>query len=283
MTGKDSSNPKSADYLSSGVNVEAGDALVDWLQEVEKEGSALKHPHSEKVIAGIGGFASLFRADFAKYKKPCLVTCTDGVGTKVKLATYFRSYKEVAQDMVAMCVNDLICTGGSPLLFLDYYATGKLDLEAAKEFLQGVRKACLESHCALVGGETAEMPGVYANGDFDCAGFAVGVVDEDEALGLNKVVRGDVLLGVASSGFHSNGFSLLRKVFEKDLDDWKEELLKPTALYVQMVKNLQHAQIQIHALAHITGGGIENIPRVLPGHLQWQQKHISQYSENTEV
>ena len=162
-----------------------------------------------------------------------------------------------------MCVNDLVCTGGKPLLFLDYYATGKLDLDDAKKFLTGVREACHESNCALVGGETAEMPGIYAGKDFDCAGFAVGVVDEDEAWGPQKVKAGDMIIGVASSGFHSNGYSLLRKVFEKDLDRYVDQLLTPTALYVKMCDELS-GEVSVHAAAHITGGGIENIPRVLP-------------------
>src|SRR6185312_16368767 len=162
-------------YKKSGVDVDAGDALVDWLTEEENRKPL---PHADQIVSGIGGFASLFRASFSKYKKPCLVTCTDGVGTKVKLAAQFRRYEGIGQDLVAMCVNDLICTGGDPLLFLDYYATGKLDLADAKSFLKSVREACSQSDCALVGGETAEMPGVYAQNDFDCAGFAVGVVDE---------------------------------------------------------------------------------------------------------
>lgn len=252
------------DYKSSGVDVQAGDALVEWLQSSSEAGkSKSKTPYEDHIVSGIGGFASLFRFPFAQMKKPCLVTCTDGVGTKVKIASAFGRMESIGQDLVAMCVNDLVCTGGKPLLFLDYYATGKLELEDAKKFLHSVREACHESNCALVGGETAEMPGVYAAKDFDCAGFAVGVVDEDEAWGPKKVKAGDILIGVASSGFHSNGYSLLRKVFEKDLAQYADELLKPTALYVKMCEELS-GQVKIHAAAHITGGGIENIPRVLP-------------------
>lgn len=250
---------KIVNYKNSGVDVDAGDALVDWLQN----SSEVKQPHADKVVAGIGGFASLFRMDFSSYKKPCLVTCTDGVGTKVKLAAHFKDYSGVGQDLVAMCVNDLICTGGDPLMFLDYYATGKLDLNAAKEFLASVRRACVESDCALVGGETAEMPGVYKKNDFDCAGFAVGVVDEEKSIGRHRVKSGDVLIGVSSSGFHSNGYSLLRKVFAKDLKKYRDVLLKPTALYVKLAKDLRE-MTSLHALAHITGGGVENIPRVIP-------------------
>jgi phosphoribosylformylglycinamidine cyclo-ligase len=246
-------------YKKSGVNVEAGDALVDWLAHNE---DFIPSQHKSKIVSGIGGFASLFRLDTKTMKSPCLVTCTDGVGTKVLLAVQFESYENVAQDMVAMCVNDLITTGAEPLLFLDYYATGKLDLTAAQRFLTGVKKACYESDCALIGGETAEMPGVYKDKDFDCAGFAVGIVDEDKRLGPHLVKEGDVAIGISSSGFHSNGYSLLRKVFEDDLKDWKDILLKPTHLYVRFAKELK--ALKVHALAHITGGGIQNIPRVLP-------------------
>ncbi len=255
------------DYETAGVDIKAGDALVEWLQSDQK-----RQPHQDRIVSGIGGFASLFRVGFPEMKKPCLVTCTDGVGTKVKLASQFKTYRSVAQDCVAMCVNDLICTGGRPLLFLDYYATGKLDLTAAQEFLIGLKAACTESNCALVGGETAEMPGVYQENDFDCAGFAVGIVDEDKALGPQKVQKGDCLIGVSSSGFHSNGYSLLRKVFANDLEQWKDILLKPTNLYVNLMTEIQ-GQCELHAAAHITGGGIENIPRVLPEHLQWKRKY----------
>lgn len=247
------------DYKQAGVDVEAGDALVDWL----RSNAPAKWPHQERLVEGIGGFAALFRADFKELKEPCLVSCTDGVGTKIKLAVHFESYREVAQDLVAMCVNDLVCCGARPLFFLDYYASGKLRLPAAQDFLAGVQNACIESDCALIGGETAEMPGVYEGNDFDCAGFSVGIVDRPKALGRHRVKPGMKLLGIGSSGFHSNGFSLLRKVFAADLDVWRSELLKPTALYVKLV----HEALKIggvEAIAHITGGGMENLPRVLP-------------------
>jgi phosphoribosylformylglycinamidine cyclo-ligase len=252
-------------YKKSGVDVETGDALVDWLSQ-----DKIPTPHKSQIVSGIGGFASLFRLNVQELKKPCLVTCTDGVGTKVLLAVQFESYQSVAQDMVAMCVNDLITTGADPLLFLDYYATGKLDLHAAKEFLTGVKQACFESDCALVGGETAEMPGVYHGRDFDCAGFAVGIVDEDKRLGPHLVQEGDVAIGISSNGFHSNGYSLLRSVFEKDLWEWKTVLLRPTHLYVKLAKALRATTV--HALAHITGGGIQNIPRILPDGLGLELK-----------
>jgi phosphoribosylformylglycinamidine cyclo-ligase len=247
------------DYKQAGVDVEAGDALVDWL----KSNAPKRWPHQDRLVEGIGGFAALFRADFKDYREPCLVSCTDGVGTKIKLAVHFGSYREVAQDLVAMCVNDLICCGAKPLFFLDYYATGKLRLEAAKDFLSGVQAACLEAECALIGGETAEMPGVYEGADFDCAGFSVGVVDRPRALGPARVKVGHRLLGVSSSGFHSNCFSLLRKVFAADLDQWRDELLKPTALYVKLVQAALGVS-GLEAVAHITGGGLDNLPRVLP-------------------
>lgn len=247
------------DYKQAGVDVEAGDALVDWL----KASAPAKWPHQERLVEGVGGFAALFRADFKDMEEPCLVSCTDGVGTKVKLAVHFESYKEVAQDLVAMCVNDLVCCGAKPLFFLDYYASGRLRLNAAKDFLSGVQAACVESNCALIGGETAEMPGVYEGNDFDAAGFSVGVVDRARALGPHRVEAGMKLLGLSSTGFHSNGFSLLRKVFAADLDRWKQELLKPTALYVKVVEAAQKKR-GLQAVAHITGSGMDNLPRVLP-------------------
>lgn len=245
-------------YKEAGVDIEAGDRLVDWLKTSKKP-----MPHQERLISGIGGFAAVFKGDFPKMKEPCLVTCTDGVGTKVKLAVQFKNYQGVGQDLVAMSVNDMICSGAEPLFFLDYYATGKLDVNAAQEFLASVRAACEQSNCALIGGETAEMPDVYRDGDFDCAGFAVGVVDRPEMLGPHLVKNGDRILGVSSSGFHSNGYSLVRKVFEKDIEKWSEKLLTPTALYVKLAQNFKTVG-GVHAMAHITGGGIWNLPRVLP-------------------
>lgn len=247
------------DYKQAGVDIEAGDALVDWLKSQKPKA----WPHQERLISGIGGFAGLFQAVFPQMKEPCLVACTDGVGTKVKLAVEFESYAGVAQDLVAMCVNDLICSGAQPLFFLDYYATGKLQLEAAKSFLGGIQNACIESECALLGGETAEMPGVYQGGDFDCAGFAVGVVDRAQTWGAHQVQVGDQILAIESSGAHSNGYSLLRKVFEEDLEAWSKSLLVPTHLYVKLARKLRES-VKVHALANITGGGMDNVPRVLP-------------------
>lgn len=250
-------------YKEAGVDVQAGDALVDWLVESNKKNS-YKEPHKDKIVSGIGGFAALFRAQFKGMKSPCLVSSTDGVGTKVKIAAEFGRYEGIGQDLVAMCVNDLACVGAEPLFFLDYYATGKLDLAAAKVFLASVRRACAESGCVLIGGETAEMPGVYTGKDFDCAGFAVGVVDESKALGAHKVQIGDSLIGVESSGFHSNGYSLLRRLFESDLNKWADVLLRPTHLYAPLVLKVLAQSKDLHAVAHVTGGGLDNLLRILP-------------------
>lgn len=248
------------DYKQSGVDIEQGDSLVDWLKETQPK----EWPHQSRLVGGIGGFSALFRADFKEMEDPCLVSCTDGVGTKVKLASHFNDYSTVGQDLVAMCVNDMICVGAQPLFFLDYYATGKLEQEAARPFLGSVRKACIDSGMALIGGETAEMPGVYQKGDFDCAGFSVGVVDRPKALGSDRVKPGHSILGISSSGFHSNGFSLLRKIFQNDLDEHKDLLLEPTALYPKFVLSLLSKTEGVAAIANITGGGMDNIPRVIP-------------------
>ena len=264
------------DYKQSGVDIQAGDDLVSWLQNPQKsetEENKTRFQNSDvpdfrnRVVSGIGGFAALFDAKFPTMEHPLLVSCTDGVGTKVKLASHFKDFSTVGQDLVAMCANDLICTGGTPLFFLDYYAVGKLDQSDARSFLTGVKKACEESHMILIGGETAEMPGVYQPGDFDCAGFSVGVVDKPKMWGPDKVKAGDVVIGIESSGFHSNGYSLIRKVFENDYEKYRGWLLEPTRLYVKAALQLK-AKFDVHAVSHITGGGIENLPRVLPAHLK---------------
>lgn len=250
------------DYKSSGVDIEKGDELVDWLKSDNKA-----RPHEDKIIDGIGGFASIFQLNFPEYKEPCLVSATDGIGTKLKLAIEMESYETLGQDLVAMCVNDLICTGAKPLFFLDYFATSKLELDQAKPFLKGLRKACDDVSTTLIGGETAEMPGLYQPRDFDCAGFAIGLVDKPKILGPHKVKEGMVALGVNSSGFHSNGYSLVRKLFEGDIKTWGERLLQPTKLYVNLVQGLLK-DFDLGAVAHITGGGLNNIGRVLPEGLQ---------------
>ena len=262
-------------YKDSGVDIEKADQLVKWLSEESKD-----HPDLEKsqnlessptgscsgnIIEGIGGFASIFRLNKNNIEKPCLVSATDGVGTKLKLAIEMEKYSGLGQDLVAMCANDLICTGARPLFFLDYFSTSQLDLNQAKNFLKGVKGACHKSRMVLIGGETAEMPGLYQAKDFDCAGFAVGIVDETKILGSHKVKEGMKVLGVSSSGFHSNGFSLLRKLYssKKDLIKYGERLLTPTHLYVDLVLDLVETE-RLTGVAHITGGGINNLARILP-------------------
>ncbi|WP_456488859.1 phosphoribosylformylglycinamidine cyclo-ligase [Caminibacter pacificus] len=254
-------------YKDAGVDIDAGNSLVDKIKPVVKE------TFNENVVGGIGSFAGAFRLP-AGYKKPVLLSATDGVGTKLKLAIDAKKYDTVGIDLVAMCVNDLICNFGEPLFFLDYYATGKLDVDAAADVIKGIAKGCKQAECALIGGETAEMPGMYSENDFDLAGFAVGIAEEDE---LNpKVKEGDILIALPSSGIHSNGYSLVRKLFfeklnmkfDDEIDGKKliDILLTPTRIYVKDFKRLKP---YIHALAHITGGGIvENLPRVLPDDLE---------------
>ncbi|MGE3973787.1 MAG: phosphoribosylformylglycinamidine cyclo-ligase [Bdellovibrionales bacterium] len=249
-------HPQKIDYKKSGVDIHIGDQFVDWIKKNNKNVRSNK-----QVLGGIGGFAALFRPNLQGIRRPILVSATDGVGTKVKIAAEFNDLKGIGQDLVAMCVNDLITCGADPLFFLDYYATGKLNLKQAKQFVSSVQQACEKSHCLLIGGETAEMPGVYSKKDFDCAGFAVGLVDEEKILGTQHVKEGHVIIGLESSGFHSNGYSLLRKVFARDMKKWRKTLLEPTHLYVDFVKKTRDF---VHAYAHITGSGVENIPRVIP-------------------
>lgn len=265
------------DYKKSGVDIQAGDQLVSWLQQdqssAEKQSEKQLQIQSDipdlkkRVFSGIGGFAALFDGRFPQMRKPLLISCTDGVGTKVKLASHFEDYSGIGQDLVAMCVNDLICTGGTPLFFLDYFAVGKLNLNSAQSFLKSVKDACEKSHLVLIGGETAEMPGVYQKNDFDCAGFSVGVVDEEKLWGAHRVQEGDVVIGLESSGYHSNGYSLIRQVFANEYETYRSWLMEPTRLYVEAALRFKGDE-NIHACAHITGGGIENLPRVLPEHLQ---------------
>jgi len=246
------------DYKTSGVDIAEADCFVHWIKNKVKSSS-----YQSQILEGIGGFSALFPTTFKDMKEPCLAATTDGVGTKLKLASYFRQYWGVGQDLVAMCLNDLICCGAKPLFFMDYYACRSLNQKVAREFLEGVHSACEKGNCLLLGGETAEMPGCYEHLDFDCAGFAIGVVERSKRLGAHNVKVSDKIIGVSSSGFHSNGFSLLRRVFEKDLHIWKEELLKPTALYVALAQDLSSIK-GLRAMAHITGGGINNLLRVLP-------------------
>jgi len=258
-------------YKDSGVDIDAGDALVNRITPAAK---ATARPGAG---ADLGGFGGLFDLKAAGFKDPLLVASTDGVGTKVKLAIDMKRYDTIGQDLVAMCVNDIVVQGAEPLFFLDYYASGALDVDAAAQVVEGIARACKESGCALIGGETAEMPGLYAKGDFDLAGFAVGAVERGAVLPKTADMRdGDALIGVASSGVHSNGYSLVRKVVAMTgaslaspagftgTTALGDALLTPTRLYVKAALAAIRAG-GIKGLAHITGGGItENVPRVLP-------------------
>ena len=258
-------------YKDAGVDIDAGEALVARIAP------AAKATRRKGADADLGGFGGLFDLKAAGFKDPILVSGTDGVGTKLKLAIDTRRYDGIGQDLVAMCVNDIVVQGAEPLFFLDYYATGKLEVENAATVVEGIARACKESGCALIGGETAEMPGLYGKGDFDLAGFTVGAVERDAVLPrLETMKPGDVLVGIASSGVHSNGYSLVRKVVEKSgltLDDAApfapgqtlgEALLTPTRLYVKPAL-AAIATGGVKGLAHITGGGVtDNLPRCLP-------------------
>ena len=253
-------------YKDAGVDIDAGDALVERIKPLAKK------TMREGVLAGIGGFGALFEVP-KRYKEPVLVSGTDGVGTKLKLAFEWQMHDTVGIDLVAMSVNDVLVQGAEPLFFLDYFACGKLDVDTAAAVIGGIAKGCELSGCALIGGETAEMPGMYPAGEYDLAGFAVGAVEKSKILTGQNVQAGDVVLGLSSSGVHSNGFSLVRKVIERagantpatlDGQPFKQAIMTPTRLYVKSVLAAL-TQHPIKALAHITGGGLlENIPRVLP-------------------
>lgn len=254
----------SENYKKSGVNILAGEALVKMIQ---------------KDNSHVGGFAGLYPLNDSQ----SLVACTDGVGTKLELSIEMKRYQELGQDLVAMSVNDLICCGAKPLFFLDYFATGKLDVDVTYEVIRGIQNACKESECVLLGGETAEMPGFYKEGQFDLAGFAVGLVENQKLIDGRTLVKGDVLVGIKSSGFHANGYSLVRKILKDEnlkLDskiDGKslgELLTEPTRLYVKTIAKLL-GEIPVKAMAHITGGGLTNIGRVIPKGLTYKVEHKS--------
>ena len=259
-----SDHTKSSLYQESGVDVAKGDALVDWL----KDGAAATSSPYGRTVEGIGGFSALFRPDFKGMKDPLLVSGTDGVGTKVLLGLHYDRLEGLGIDLVAMCVNDLYTLGATPLFFLDYYATGTLDEQQFKRILTGIRQGLAPCRAALLGGETAELPGLYAKGHFDLAGFVVGVVDNEHRLGAHRVREGDRLIALASSGFHSNGYSLVRKWFAEIEPEPQDvtHALEPTRIYHQipeLITRLGHGAL--HALAHITGGGISgNLVRVIP-------------------
>ena len=255
-------------YADAGVDIDAGNALVERIKP------AAKRTARSGVMSGLGGFGALFDLKAAGYSDPVLVAATDGVGTKLRIAIDTGEVDGVGIDLVAMCVNDLVCQGAEPLFFLDYFATGRLEMDKAARIIEGIAKGCELSGCALIGGETAEMPGMYPDGDFDLAGFSVGAMERGQDL-PSGVVEGDVLLGLASDGVHSNGYSLVRKLVEVSGLGWDADcpwaegtlgaaLLTPTRLYVKQALTAVKSG-GVHALAHITGGGLtENLPRVLP-------------------
>lgn len=261
-----STNKPSLSYRDAGVDIDAGNELVDKIKTVTRK------TNRPEVLSELGGFGALCEIP-AKYQHPVLVSATDGVGTKLKLAMTLGKHDTIGIDLVAMCVNDLIVCGGEPLFFLDYYATGGLNIETATDVVSGIGAGCELAGCALIGGETAEMPGMYSGDDYDLAGFAVGVVEKSKIIDQKKVAIGDCLIGLASSGPHSNGYSLIRKIVEVSGADLQQQfgerslgetLLAPTIIYVKAIDALAQS-VDIHALAHITGGGItENLPRVLP-------------------
>ena len=258
------------DYKSSGVDIEAGYKSVELMKQY------VKTTMRPEVLGGLGGFSGAFSLEKIKdMEKPTLVSGTDGVGTKIKLAFLMDKHDTIGIDCVAMCVNDIICSGAKPIFFLDYIAIGKNVPEKVAEIVSGVAEGCVQAGCALVGGETAEMPGFYPEDEYDLAGFAVGVCDKKEMITGEELKAGDVLIGMASTGVHSNGFSLVRKVFDmtkESLDTYYEELgttlgealLAPTRIYVKALKSIKNAGVRVHACSHITGGGFyENIPRML--------------------
>ena len=261
----------SLSYKDAGVDIDAGNALVDRIKGV------VKKTRRPEVMGGLGGFGALCALP-QKYREPILVSGTDGVGTKLRLAMDLKRHDTIGIDLVAMCVNDLVVQGAEPLFFLDYYATGKLDVDTAASVITGIAEGCSQSGCALVGGETAEMPGMYHGEDYDVAGFCVGVVEKSEIIDGSKVTDGDVLIALGSSGPHSNGYSLVRKILEVSNTDpettqlegksLSDHLLAPTRIYVKNILSLIE-QVDVHAIAHLTGGGFwENIPRVLPDNTQ---------------
>ena len=260
-------------YKEAGVDIDAAAELVENIKP------HIKATHRNGVMSGIGGFGALFDLKDTGYQDPVLVSGTDGVGTKIKIAIDSGIHDTIGIDAVAMCVNDIVVQGAEPLFFLDYFATGKLDTGVAEQVIKGVAKGCELSGCALIGGETAEMPGLYADGDYDLAGFTVGAVEREKMITGNAIRDGDVILGLASSGLHSNGFSLVRKIIESTQGfDYKQKtsfsgdktlqelLLEPTRIYVKSILDaLESCEGSIHGMAHITGGGLlENVPRVLP-------------------
>ena len=270
-------------YRSAGVDIDAGEDLIQKIK------SDVSLTHNENVIGNIGGFAGMYRLP-KEFKNPIMVACTDGVGTKVALAQEYGNLKGIGQDLVAMCVNDLIICGAKPLFFLDYYATSKLRVDEASIVIKSISKACIDSGCSLLGGETAEMPGHYIDNNFDLAGFSVGCVEEDKIISSENVSVGNLLIGIESSGPHSNGFSLIRKILNNydGPQNFKEQIiieaLSPTLLYPKLILNILE-KYQVNSMSHITGGGLrENLPRSVPKNLSveidsesWQMPPIFEW------
>jgi phosphoribosylformylglycinamidine cyclo-ligase len=258
---------RKSSYADAGVNIEQGNLLVERIK------SQVKNTHRAGVMGGLGGFGALFDMSALNYRQPVLVSGTDGVGTKIKLAIDSNRHNSIGIDLVAMCVNDLLVQGAEPLFFLDYFACSSLDVDVTEQVIAGIASGCKLAGCALVGGETAEMPGMYQQGEYDLAGFCVGAVEKDEIIDGSMVTPGDVLIGLASSGLHSNGYSLVRHVLKATATGLDEEfngqpfidtLLEPTRIYIKPVLELLKS-VQIRAIAHITGGGLlENLPRIMP-------------------
>ena len=272
------------DYKTSGVDIEAGRKFVSQIRE------AVEKTHSPNVINSIGGFGGLFKLPLDKFKNPILVSGTDGVGTKLELSQLRGFHFEVGIDLVAMCINDIITTGASPLFFLDYIATGKLDRAQLGKVISGIATSCKENNCSLLGGETAEMPGFYSSNKYDLAGFCVGVVEEEKLIDGKNIQENDLIIAIESSGIHSNGFSLVRNVIQnvENIEDkfekitnlnFYDELLKPTKIYSNLIKQFLTENIEIKGMAHITGGGLpENLPRCMPSNFI---PHI--YRESWEI
>jgi len=267
VSGQHSTPSRPISYRDAGVDIDAGSTLIERIKP------AVARTRRPGVVSGLGGFGALFELPLDRYRKPLLVSGTDGVGTKLKLAIDSGRHDRIGIDLVAMCVNDVIVQGAEPLFFLDYYATGKLDVDVAADVVTGIGKGCELAGAALIGGETAEMPGMYQAGDYDLAGFCVGIVEKDRLIDGRAVQAGDTLIGLAASGPHSNGYSLVRKIIEvagvdtgtlldgQPLLDW---LMAPTRIYVKPLLALLE-QVEVHSLCHITGGGLpENLPRMLP-------------------
>ncbi len=254
-------------YKKSGVNISLANKLVQHISKISKKNVKKKNSSSKKDV--IGGFGSLFDISNLKIKDPVIVSCTDGVGTKIDLTNKFKKFDTIGIDLVAMCVNDLIVQGAKPLFFLDYIAVGKLDLEKTKKILKGIFKGCELSDCKLIGGETAEMPGIYSKDKFDLAGFSVGIVSKKKILGKKNVKKNDIVLAIPSNGIHSNGYSLVRSILKKNKLPYqlKKEILKPTKIYSKEILKLTNKNL-INSAAHITGGGlIENLLRSIPQNL----------------